>query len=285
MGQDMTSWLSTLCLLLTVPIAAPETRFVQVAPGPPLVPIGTITRSAGQCRAAILIEGLDLHPLQPRRAARADLRPWQQPGSSFVRTLARDGDVFAFAYGQTAPVPEIADLPALGECVQNLRQAGYTEIVLVGFSAGGLVARQFVEDNPGSGVKRVIQICAPNEGTGLAKFQAGVGAAQREFLQSMSIQARARALQERQAKKIPADVEFLCVVGTGLILGDGIVSNRSQWPEDLQVQGVPAVILETEHWEALRGERAAQLIARLVRQSQPRWDTAQVAAMKRRLWH
>jgi pimeloyl-ACP methyl ester carboxylesterase len=258
---------------------------VQVAPGPPLVPFGTVTRTAGQCRAAILIEGLDLRPLQPRRAGRADLRPWQQPGSVFVRTLASNCDVFAFTYGQTAPVQEIADLPALGECVQILRQAGYTEIVLVGFSAGGLVARQFVEDNPGAGVKRVVQICAPNEGSGLANFKAGVGPAQREFLQSLTSQARARALQERQGKKIPADVEFVCVVGTGLILGDGFVSNRSQWPEDLQVQGVPAVILETEHWEALRSERASQLIARLVGQSQLRWDAAQVAAMKRRLWH
>jgi len=232
----------------------------------------------------VLIEGLEWHLLDHRRGAQADLRPWQQPGSVLVRALTPDADVFAFSYGQTAPVADIADLPALGENVQRLRQAGYTEVVLVGFSAGGLIARQFVEDIPAAGVTRVIQVCAPNLGSPLAKIKSSVGPAQESFLQSLTKQSRYRTLQERRGKGIPAGVEFVCVVGNGLIYGDGVSSTRSQWPEDLQAQGVPAVILSTEHWEALRGERSALTIARLVRDSQPRWDAARVAAMRKHLW-
>ena len=201
-----------------------------------------------------------------------------------VRTLAGDSDVFAFAYGQTTAVTDIADLPALGDAVAQLRQAGYTEIVLVGFGAGGLVARQFVEDNPDSALTRVIQVCAPNTGSPLATAEADIDAAQKPFLRSLAEPARARALEERRGKSIPAGVEFVCVVGDGLVYCDGVVSTHSQWPEDLQRQGVPAAPLGVEHWSALRNERAVWLIARLVLESQPRWAAAQVAAMRQRLW-
>jgi pimeloyl-ACP methyl ester carboxylesterase len=259
-----------------------ETRFVQVAPVQP--PEGQVLRSPGHTRAVVLIEGLHLHLVNHQRAALPELRPWQQPGSVLVRTLVKDADVFAFTYGQTAPVTAIADLPALPENIMRLRQAGYTEIVLVGFSAGGLVARQFVEDNPTCGVTRVIQVCTPNLGSGLARLKAGVGALQQPFVQSLSKESCIRALEQRQGKKIPDGVEFVCVVGNGLVTGDGVVSTRSQWPEDLQAQGVPAVTLGTEHWEALRSERAAQVIAALARVGQPRWNPAQVDAMRKQLF-
>jgi len=271
--------------MLTGVVIPVETRFVQVAPALGRTEDGVIARSAGQGRAVVLIEGLHLHILQHQLAARADLRPWQQSGSVLVRALSPDADVFAFTYSQTAPVTDIGALPALGESVQHLRQAGYTEVVLVGFSAGAVVARQFVEDNPQAGVTRVIQVCAPNVGTALARVKAGVGAVQEPFIQSLTRQARFRALAERQGKKIPDAVEFVCVVGDGLFFGDGVVSTGSQWPEDLQSQGVPAVLLRTEHWEALRGAHAAQVIARLVRERQPRWNASQVAALRQRLWH
>jgi len=279
----MNSCLTTLCLLLTGVIPV-DTRFVQVAPALGRTEDGVIARSSGQGRAVILIEGLNPHLFHHDLAARAELRPWQQPGSVLVRALAPDADVFSFTYAQNAPVADIAELPPLGESVRRLRQAGYSEIVLVGFSAGAVVARQFVEDNPQAGVARVIQVCAPNVGSGLARVKA-LGAVQEPFLQSLTKQARLRALQERRGKKIPEQVEFVCVVGDGLIFGDGVVSTRSQWPEDLQAQGVPAVPLRTEHWEAVRGAQAAQVIANLVRDKLPRWDAVQVAAMRQRLWH
>jgi hypothetical protein len=281
-AAGMIAPLPILCVFLAAATPPPDTQFVQVAPLP--VQAAGIVRSAGQARAVVLLEGLDLHPLRPRRATEALLRPWQKPGSVLVRAVARDGDVFAFTYAQTAPVTDIADLPVLGEGIQRLRQAGYKEVVLVGFSAGGLVARQFVEDNPTAGVTRVIQVCAPNVGTSLAKVKMAVGPLQEPFLQSLNKEVRARVLEERQGKKIPDSVEFVCVVGNGLGLGDGVVSTRSQWPEELQAQGVPAVLVETEHWRAVNAERTAQVLARLVRESHPRWDAAQVAAARKRLW-
>jgi pimeloyl-ACP methyl ester carboxylesterase len=277
----MASWLPTVCLLLAIGAEPVETRFVQVAPS---ATDGAIRPVPGQTRAVVLIQGLHLHVLNHREAARAELRPWQQPGSVLVRTLARDADVFAFTYGQTAPVTDIADLPALGVSVQRLRAARYQEIVLIGFSAGGLVARQFVEDNPTAGVNRVIQVCAPNAGSPLAHVRVGVGAVQKPFMQSLTSQSRTHFLADRSDRRIPANIDFVCVVANGLFFSDGVVSARSQWPDDLQAQGVPAVSLSTEHWQALRNERAALVIARLVRERQPRWDAPQVAAMRKRLF-
>jgi hypothetical protein len=273
-----------LCLFLTTGVPPAETRFVQVAPLPPQAIDGLIARSPGKTRAVILIEGLELHILDHRQPPQALLRSWQQPGSVLVRTLSPDSDVFAFSYGQTAPLNDIANMPALGENVQRLRQAGYTEVALFGYSAGGLIARQLVEDNPSSGVTRVVQVCTPNLGSAMAKIKTSVGPGQEAFLQSLTKQSRSRALQERRGKRIPDDVEFVCVVGNGFVLSDGLVSTYSQWPDDLQAQGIPAVALGAEHWDAVRNERSVQIIARLVRDRQPRWDQARVAAMRKHLW-
>lgn len=121
-----------LCLVLAATVPPPETLFVQVAPALPVPVGGIIARSAGKGRAVILIEGLDLHIVNRGLSGRAELRPWQQPGSILVRTLAKDADVFAYSYSQTAPVTEIAAWPALGQSVTRLRQAGYAEIELLG---------------------------------------------------------------------------------------------------------------------------------------------------------
>jgi hypothetical protein len=279
----MLLWVHTVCLLLAGGAAPVDTRFVQVAPLLPKSPEGMILRSPARARAVLLIEGLHLHVLSKEQPGRPDLRGWQQPGSALVRALARDADVFAFTYGQSAPVTDIADLPALGVNVKRLRDAGYKEIVLVGFSAGGLVARQFVEDFPSAGVARVIQVCAPNVGSPLAKMGIG-GSVQKPFMQSLTARSRVQFLEDRRDKRVPPEVDFVCVVGTGFFYSDGLVSTHSQWPDDLQSQGVPAFLISAEHWQAVRGERAAQLIARLVRERQPRWDAAQIAAMRKRLW-
>jgi pimeloyl-ACP methyl ester carboxylesterase len=279
----MAAWLPTV-LLLTTGLPPVDFKFVQVAPARPLAQNGIVARSPGQSRAVILIEGLELNLLDHRKGPQGELRFWQQPGSVIVKALSADADVFSFCYGQTAPVTDMGELPALRDNVQHLRQLGYTEVVFVGYSAGGIVARQFVEDNPGIGVTRVIQVCTPNLGSTLARIKSMVGPAQESFLQSLTKEARSRAFQERRGKRIPENVEFVCVLGNGLVYGDGITSTRSQWPDDLQVQGVPVVIAKTEHWEVMRSERSAIMIARLVRENQPRWDAAKVAAMRKHLW-
>jgi pimeloyl-ACP methyl ester carboxylesterase len=243
-----------------------------------------VSRSPGQTRAVVLIHGLHLHPFSGKQAARAEFRPWQQPKSALVHALAADSDVFALTYAQTAPVSAIPAQPDLAGDIRRLRQAGYTHIVLAGFSAGGLIARQFVEDVPDSGVTRVIQVCAPNAGTGWATVKAVLKAEQKPFVESLSKEARLVALRERLGKRIPEQVQCVCVVAAGLLFGDGIVSTRSQWPEDLQKQGVRAVLLDAEHWDAVTGKRGARLIAQLVREEQPRWGATEVAAMRKRLW-
>jgi pimeloyl-ACP methyl ester carboxylesterase len=259
-----------------------EAQFVQVAPV--AVKPEQVLRSAGQRRAVVLIPGLHLHPFSDSSVPRASFASWQRPGSPLVQALSRDADVFAFTYGQSVAVTEIATLPALRGGLRRLREVGYTDIVLIGFSAGGLVARQLVEDEPVAGVTKVVQVCAPNGGSSWAELKVSVRVSQRPFLQSLTKEARLRWLEDRRDKTIPAGVQFACVIGTGLGSGDGLVSTRSAWPEDLQRQGVPAYTLRTQHLSAVRTEEGARLIADLVRQDQPRWDAAQVDALRKRLW-
>src|SRR5262249_31877360 len=154
----------------------------------PLLP-GAVSRSPNQTRAVILIHGLHLHPFSGKLAGRAEFRPWQQANSPLVRALTKDADVFALTYAQTVPADEIPTQPDFASDIRRLRQLGYQEIILAGFSAGGVIARQFVEDNPDSGVTRVIQVCTPNVGTGWATIKGVVKAAQKPFVQSLSKQA------------------------------------------------------------------------------------------------
>src|SRR5262245_53581175 len=279
---SMTPALPVLCAALLVQAAPVETKFAQVAPvvreGPAFV------RSAGQRRAVVLIHGLYLHPFNSSKVPHAAFVGWQRPEGVLVRSLALDSDVFAFAYRQSVAVDDVAALPDLGDAVRRLRRHGYSQIVLVGFSAGGLVARQFVEDHPDAGVTKVVQICAPNAGSSWARLKMSVRANQEVYLQSLTKEGRQQRLRERVNRVIPDDVEFVCVVGTGMVNGDGIVATRCQWPDDLQRQGVPAVPLRAVHPLAMHTPAMAQTVAELVRTEQPRWDPARVAVMRRQLW-
>jgi hypothetical protein len=278
----MATWLPSVCVALAVGVPPIDARFDQVAPLAHSA--GAVVRTPNQSRAVVLIHGLHLHPFKHPNAARAEFRSWQLPGSHLVRALAAEADVFSFAYAQTVPVEEIANLPILVGSLRRLRQLGYGEVVVVGFSAGGLVARQLVEDHADLGVTRVVQVCTPNTGSSLARVKVVAGHLQEPFLRSLTAEWRTRSLTFRRDKQVPAAVQFACVVGTGLGFGDGLVSTRSQWPEDLQRQGIPAVVLGTEHLQVMRGEREAQVIAGLARTRLTRWDRAEVAAMRQRLW-
>jgi pimeloyl-ACP methyl ester carboxylesterase len=258
-----------------------EARFIQVYPW--VADPAAFRRSPNQPRAVVLIHGLQPHPFRTGEVGKADFRSWQLPGSHLVETLGRLADVFAFAYSQNVAVEEIPGVPALLDGVRLLRQLGYSEVVLVGHSAGGLIARQFVEDYPSAGVTKVIQVCAPNAGAGMAQLEPGVTRSQRVFLHSLTKAARADCLGRRVGKQIPTGLQFVCLVGDGAGLGDGVVSKESQWPPDLQAQGIPAVLARTTHFTVMHSSAEARQLAELIRQDYPRWDPAQVARVKKEL--
>jgi pimeloyl-ACP methyl ester carboxylesterase len=266
-----------LALVLLGNEPAVETKFVQVAPA---VKAGAAVpqRTPGQARAVVLFHGFRPHPISDANALHAELSGWEEPTSPLVKALGRDADVFAFGYAQHEPVEAVARAAALRRHVEALRRAGYAEVVLIGYSAGALVARYFVEDQGPCGVTKVIQVCPPNGGTGWGKFTAGVRQSQEPFLASLSKESRRAAMRDRAEKRIPDGVEFVCVIGAFGRAGDGLVRYDCQWTADLQRQGVPAVLLHTPHVTAMRSKAVAAKLAELVRESQPRWAPAQVEA-------
>jgi pimeloyl-ACP methyl ester carboxylesterase len=246
------------------------TRFAQAAPAHQTP--ATFERSPGQDRAVILVHGLRWR--DGLASAKATFESWQLPDSTLVKTLKKDADVFAFAYGQNIPVHRITESGELLDGVRRVRKLGYSELVLVGHSAGGLVVRQLVEDHPDVGATRVIQVSAPNGGSDLGKHLP------EPFIASLTTRERQAFLRKRADKTIPAGVEFVCVV-SGSLGTDLMVLCRCQWTVDLQEQGIPAIALHKNHHNAIASQAAADLIARLVREKQPRWDRAKVAAEKK----
>jgi hypothetical protein len=256
-----------------------DSRFIQVHP---TQSDGSgLKRSPEQTRAVILIHGLQIHPVSNLQVGKAAFKSWQKPHSVMVEALAAEADVFAFAYSENGTLEEIVSASGLREDVAKLKELGYEQIVLVGHSAGGLVARHLVEDCPDSGVTKVIQICTPNAGASCANMESGVRKNQRPFLHCLTKEGRAVCLQERADKKIPASVQFVCIVGDGMGSGDFLVSNASQWPKDLQDQGIPALALHTTHFTVMHSKVQAQKIAEVVRDYIPRWNDVQVASMKK----
>jgi pimeloyl-ACP methyl ester carboxylesterase len=276
----MSTALTVFCALHVAAASSVDTRFAQVAPS--AHEVAAFARSPGCSRAVILIHGLRIHPISKLGVVRAAFSDWQTEASSLVKQLERDCDVYAFAYAQTAPADEIAEAPDLGDSVRRVQLLGYREIVLVGYSAGGVIARNFVEDNPDAGVTKVVQVCAPNAGSGWASLPS-LCKQQTEFLRSLTKQKRLRALDTRASRMLPPKVEFVCIVGTGTGTGDGLVAKRSQWSDDLQAQGVPAVAISDTHWHILHGKKGVDLIASLIRDTQPRWDRARVLAARKEI--
>jgi len=269
-----------LTLVCSVLLAAPrvESRFEQVAPVR-----AEPARSEGQTRAVVLLHGYTMH-FRAESVPVPAYRDWQQASSGLVKRLGEEGDVFVFAYGQNAALDDVVAHGGLLEYVARLRKLGYRDIVLVGHSAGGLVARHFVEDHPDCGVTKVIQVCTPNGGCPSAK--AKVVAAQQAFVDCLSEDGRKAAVKARAGKRIPAHVDFVCLLGNGGANNgsDGLVPCGLQWTADLCAQGVPVVPLEVRHPQAMRSARGAEALARLVREKQPRWTPEQVERVRRELF-
>jgi pimeloyl-ACP methyl ester carboxylesterase len=265
-----------------VPVAVPglesiETRFQQV------YPLGRdrMERTPGRTRAVLLLHGLGIHPLNNARVYEPLFHDWQLPGSTLVKALGKDADVFAYAYSQNTRIEKVAQTPALAQAIGKLRFLGYPEIILLGHSTGGVVARLFVEDYPRSGVTKVVQVCAPNDGSSWAKLNFSVAKDQELFLHSLTKKERLVWNELRDDKRIPGNVDFLCVVGATGLHGDGMVSCKSQWSPDLQKQGIPAVRLTTTHLTVLRAPKTVDKVAELVREDHPRWSAEKVQAMRK----
>src|SRR5262249_28317265 len=138
----------TLLCTLTLGGGHPiESICEKVAPGPPN---GMWARSNNQTTAVVVIHGFYLH-LKDKSVSKAALRPWQQPDSPLIKELGKSADVYVFAYGQNATIDGVVAGSKLGEDIAHLRRLGYKEVILVGHSAGGLIARHFVEDHPDAG--------------------------------------------------------------------------------------------------------------------------------------
>jgi pimeloyl-ACP methyl ester carboxylesterase len=231
----------------------------------------------------VLLHGLKIHPFNPLGSTRAELSAWQKPGGYLVEALAANADVYSFAYAQHVPLDEVAEY-GLPPSIKQLRAAGYREIILIGHSAGGLIARQLVEDQPDAGITKVIQVCAPNGGTSWARLNLAVRQRQEQFLAGLTREARLNASQDRADKQIPPTIEFVCVVGLlGRIRSVGMIAGTSQWTEDLQKQGVPVVAMPATHLTVMLQPSVADELARLAREPQPRWTPKDVDSARRRL--
>jgi pimeloyl-ACP methyl ester carboxylesterase len=252
-------------------------RFKQVFPD---YGNGMMERSPGQACGVLLIHGLKIHPLHGGLAARAEFHNWQDSRSHLVKILGRHADVFALAYSQTADVEVISRAPGLAEAVAKMRALGYQEIVLVGHSAGGVLARLFIEDHPDAPVTKIVQVCAPNLGSSWAQPEAKLQKVQGPFLQSLTKPWRLNSSRERSDRLVPRRVQFVCVMGTMGLLGDGLVSCRSQWPEDLQSQGIPVVRMATTHFVVMHTRKTAEHLAWLIQRDYPRWGPRQVEAAR-----
>jgi pimeloyl-ACP methyl ester carboxylesterase len=290
----------TLCLTVALAATPVATKVVQVAPPREA---GPFQRSKDRARAVVLIHGFKPQPFSDEHVRRPEFHRWQVPGSTLVTALGKDADVYSFGYGQNVPIAQVTRAPALASLVAQLKELGYGEIVLLGHSAGGIVAREFVEDHPRAGVTKVIQVCTPNMGTALAKAAFGLRKCQAPLVESLTPQARAQALRDRTDRKIPAHIEFVCVVCqlclegtatakiadaievdlTATTNGDGVVCTDSQWSDDLRKQGIPAVGLPFFHNAVVYSQAGIDKIAELVRDKQPRWSPEKVAEQKPRI--
>jgi hypothetical protein len=235
-------------------------------------------------RAVVLIPGLHVHPLRPSKAGVPERRPWEEPKAELVKVLAKDSDVFAFGYAQTVPVGDVADSIGLRDAVAKLRKAGYAEVVLVGHSAGGLIARQFAERNPDAGVAKVIAVGSPFAGAEAATFKVGYPKAQAPFVRSLTPESRAEVMKANPL--VPGkDVQFACVVcKLKRAETDGLVFVRSQWPNDLQKAGVPAVLVNASHIDAMHNAEAVKAIAELARERLTRWSPEEVGKARKILF-
>jgi hypothetical protein len=274
----MTPSLPFVVAVFAAPAADLPTELRQVAPE---VRVMQAAVQRSKDRAVVIIPGLRIHPIRPSNATRPDRREYQEPTSELVKALAKDSDVFAFAYAQTVPLDAVAQSPGLRAAVAQLKEAGYTEIVLIGHSAGGVIARLFGENYPDSGVTKVITVAAPHAGSDLAKLKVGYPRVQAPFVQSLSPDSRGEVVHA----KLDDRIEMACVVcKLKRVDADGLVTTPSQWPADCRKLGIPAVLCVVNHWDAMSDSASIKTIAELAREKLARWSPEEVEKARKVLF-
>jgi pimeloyl-ACP methyl ester carboxylesterase len=269
--------LALFCTLFLAHNPIIQSKCDQAAPAPVN---GKWARSKDRAQAVVLIHGYSFL-LRDDSVSKPAFHGWQLPDSPLIKELAKNADVFAFAYGQNVDVDTIVKESKLRESIADIRKLGYSEIILVGHSAGGLIARQFVEDFADTGVTRVVQVCSPNAGTPSAK-QNGLKS-QQTFMDCLTPDSREKSLKARAAKKIPGQVQFLCVVAKGDGTTDGVVPCLSQWTADLRQQGVPAVGVPGTH-HVMRNAKMSATLCDLFCAPQPRWSPERVEQARKEIF-
>ncbi len=270
-----------LVVLLTAPVVHIPTAYWQITPE--YREFGLPQRSKD--RAVILIHGLIPRPVQVKKAAIPEPHSWQKPDSVMVKLLTPDFDIYGFSYAQTLPVDFVCHSCGLRSAVRQVKAAGYKEVVLVAHSAGGVVAYQFAERYPDSGVTRVVVVAAPLHGTGLAKLPTvGLASTQLPFIRSLSPGCRKEQC-EKCGRPIPESIEICCVVcKLPRLATDTIVPTESQWPDLAQRQGIPAVLMEINHFDAVRSARGAEKVAELAKGKLTRWTPDEVEQARKALF-
>lgn len=262
-----------LVVALTAPVVNVPTAYWQITPE--YREFGLPKREKD--RAVILIHGLIPRPVQVKKAAIPEPHSWQKPGSLMVKQLAPDFDVYGFSYAQTLPVDFVCQSCGLHKAVRQVKEAGYKEIVLVGHSAGGVVAYQFAEQYPDAGMTRVVVVAAPLHGSALAKIpRVGLASTQVPFIKSLAPDCR-KGQCEKCGRPIPATLEMCCIVcKLPRLSSDTIVPVESQWPEHTRRQGIPAALLEVNHFDAVRSARGVEKVAELAKGKLTRWTPEEV---------
>jgi len=267
----MTPSLPFVVAVFACPAAELPTELWQITPERKGIFAGNPPRTKD--RAVLLIPGLKIHPFKPAYATRPEIREYQQASSELVRTLAKDSDVFAFGYAQTVSIDAIAQSPGLRAAVTQIKTAGYSDIVLIGHSAGGVIARIFAESHPESGVTKVITVASPHDGSEVAKLKIGYHKVQAAFVESLSPNARSQAA----SSKLDDRLQIACVVcKVKGIEADGLVCLPSQWPPDCRKVGVPAVLVQTDHWHAMLAPSAIKTLSELAKEKLARWSPEEV---------
>jgi len=235
-------------------------------------------------RAVVLIHGLLPRPLHSEKATVPEAHSWQNTKGSLVQGLNDQFDVFGFSYAQTVTADGVAHAKGLSDGVAALKKLGYQEIVLVGHSAGGIIARRFIETYPDGGVTKVLTVATPHSGSGWTNVPSKFWPKpQIPFIESLSEEFRDTAT--KCAKPLPKNVDICCVVcKLSRWSSDTMVHIRSQWPEDLQTQGVPAVLVRCNHFDAMTSPDSVKAIVDLTKGKVVRWKREETTQAQRLLF-